>query len=83
MAEQHDVAQILILDHLQDILDVGFEIEVLVRQMRALAEAGVGWRQQPMPRGQHQRVHLSPSEAAAPRAVTEQEGFGGDESLRL
>ena len=51
VADQHDVAQVFIFDDVEDVLDMGFEIDRRIRQMRALAKTGVGRRDQPMPGG--------------------------------
>ena len=39
VADQHDVAQILVLDDVQHVLDMRIQIDRRVGQMRALAEA--------------------------------------------
>jgi hypothetical protein len=74
VAEQHDVAQVLIFDDVEDIRDVGFQIDRRVGQMRPLAKAGVARRHQPMPGRQHQRVHLLPRPSGRPRAVADEKG---------
>ena len=48
MADQIDVAQVLEFQHAEDIGDVGLEIDVGPRQMGALAEPGIGRRDQPV-----------------------------------
>ena len=75
VADQHDVAQILILDDVQHVLDMRIEIDGRMGQMRALAEARVARGDQPMPGRLHQRVHLLPGPARGPRAVTDEKGF--------
>jgi hypothetical protein len=60
MAEQHDVAQILIADHVQDVLDMGFQIDRGSGEMLALAQPRIGRRQQPMAGRLHQGMHLLP-----------------------
>ena len=49
VADQRDVAQILVLDDVENVLDVGFEIDRRIGQMLALAETGVARRDQAMP----------------------------------
>ena len=66
VAEQHDVAQILELDDVDHILDMGVEIDRRIHQMHALAKSGVGRRDQPMAGRLHQRMHLLPRPAATP-----------------
>ena len=48
MADQIDAGEVLEREHAENIGDVGFEIDVGTRQMAALAEPGIGRRDQPM-----------------------------------
>jgi hypothetical protein len=77
VAEQHDVAQILVLDDVENVLDMSLEIDRGIGQMSPLAEPGVGRRDQTMSRGLHQRVHLLPRPTRRPGAVADEKGFGG------
>src|SRR4051794_41285231 len=77
VADQDDVAQVLILDDVQHIGDMRLEVDRGNGEMRALAESGIAWRHQAMAGLTHQGMHLLPGPAGRPRAVTDQEGFGG------
>ena len=71
--DQHDIAQVLHLEHADDIGDVGVEIDRRAGEMRALAEAGIGRRPQLMPGGAHQRAHLLPGPGRRPGAMGDDE----------
>jgi hypothetical protein len=75
VADQHDVAQILVLDDIQYVLNMRIQVDRRVGQMRALAKARVGRSDQAMPGRLHQRVHLLPRPARGPGAVTDKKGF--------
>src|SRR5262249_2498011 len=75
MADQHEVPQLLVFDHTEDVGDVQGEIDAGTQQVRALAEAG-------QRRGEHdvstcpQPVDdAAPGPAAMPGAVDKDEGL--------
>ncbi len=52
--------QVLVMDDVEDILNMGVEIDRRIGQMHAFAKAGVGRRDQPVACGLHQGMHLLP-----------------------
>jgi hypothetical protein len=58
--DQHDIAQVFVPNDVQDILNMGFEIDRRISQMLALTLASIGRRDQAMPCRAHQRMHLLP-----------------------
>jgi hypothetical protein len=76
VAEQHDVAEVFVFDHVQHVLNVDLEIDRWIGQMHPLTESGVGRRDQPMPGALHQRVHFLPRPSRRPGAVADEKGFG-------
>src|SRR5437660_12178963 len=78
MADQHDVPQVFLSDDVEDVLNVRFEIDRRVGEMLALANAGLGRRDQAMPGGSHQRLHLFPCPSGRPRAMADEKGRSHD-----
>jgi hypothetical protein len=70
VTDQHDIAQILELQNAKHVPDMGFEAVVRVRQMRALAQAGIGRRKEIVPGRRHQRPHFFPRPGRRPGAVS-------------
>ena len=69
MAEQGDVLQILAVEHGRHIVDVHAEVDFLMGEVGALAQPGVGRREEFVPCGAKQRPHLLPGPSGRPRAM--------------
>jgi len=78
VADQHDTAQIFVLDDVEGVLDVRLKIDRRMRQMRALAQTRVARRHEAMPGCLHQRVHLFPCPSGRPGTVTDEQGCSHD-----
>ncbi len=68
--DQHDVAQILEMQHAQHIGDMRIEIDVRRRQMRALAKPGIARREQIVSGRAKQRTHFLPGPSRRPGAMS-------------
>jgi hypothetical protein len=69
VADEDDVAQILVLEHRQYILNMGFKVYVAIREMRPFAEAGECRCEKFVPPRGHERPHLFPRPASSPTAM--------------
>jgi hypothetical protein len=69
VADQHHVAQVLEVQHGQDVGDMRLEVELGTCEVAALAEAGVGRREELVTSLAQQRAHLLPGPARRPGAV--------------
>ena len=71
--DQHDVAQILHLEHADDVGNLGVEIDRRARGMGPLAKAGIGRRPQLMASGPQQWAHFLPGPGCRPGAMGDDE----------
>jgi phenylpyruvate tautomerase PptA (4-oxalocrotonate tautomerase family) len=62
--------------NVEHVLDVAFQIDRRVGEMRPLAKTGVGRGEQTVPGGLHQRMHLLPCPSPRPGTVADKKGFG-------
>jgi hypothetical protein len=80
--EQHRLVQVLVLQHIHHVLDVGLKVEVGTRQVAALAQAGQGQRVDLVPRPLQRQPHLLPPPAAVGRPRDDHERRHAGTSLR-
>src|SRR5580704_6657962 len=71
MGDQANIRQILPSDHVDDVGNVGIEIDAAADQMRAFAEAGERRRKNLVPAPDEQIRHAPPAPTAVPGAVHE------------
>jgi hypothetical protein len=69
LADEDDIAQILVLEHRQYILNMGLKVYVAMREMRPFAEACECRRKKFVPPRGHERPHLFPRPASSPTAM--------------
>ena len=81
MAADDHIGQVLILDHVDDIADMRRERDVIVGEMGALADAGMGRRVNVMPGGTQQARDTRVAPSPMPSAVNENKRCHGDSSL--
>ncbi len=74
VADEHETLQPLEFDDLQQVLDMGIQVDRRIGQMLPLSEAGIGRGDQAVSGGRHQRMHLPPRPSRGPRTVRNQEG---------
>ncbi len=75
MADEADVAQVFVFDHVDDVGDVGVEIDRAARQVRALAEPGERRREHGMALRAQKIGDTTPAPAAVPGAMHQHEGL--------
>jgi hypothetical protein len=71
VADQHDVRQFLVFEDIDDVGDVGVEVDARVHEMRTLAESGQGRREDLMA-GLAQRLRVGPPAPAADPGAMDQ-----------
>ena len=74
--DQADVLEVLPFEHVDEVGDVGVEIDVLAHEVRALADAGERRREHLVALLFQQVRHAPPAPAAVPRAVHQHECLG-------
>src|SRR6185312_17487926 len=74
MADQNDLAEILIVDNAEHVLDMRVEVDAAIDQMLALADAGQGRAQHIVPRLAQPLLDRFPDNASRPRAMNQYEG---------
>src|SRR5262249_2879860 len=75
VADESDVVEILVFDHVGDVGHEEVEIDRLGNQVRALAEAGLRRRGHGVPASTLDRGDFAPAPAAVPRAVQKYVGL--------
>jgi hypothetical protein len=74
--DQADVPEVLPFEHVDEIGDVGVEIDILAQEVRAFADAGERRREHLVPLLFQEVRDAPPAPAAVPGAVHEHEGLG-------
>src|SRR5439155_5333021 len=69
--EEHDAAKILVKDGVDDIGDVGRQVDLRTREVSPLTNTGQAWRENLMARGPERAAGLAEAVRAAPRAVNQ------------
>ena len=77
MRHQANARQILPFEQVDDVGDVGVEVDVVAEQVRAVADAGQRGGVDLVTAGLQQVGHPPPAPAAVPGAVDQHEGLGG------
>src|SRR5690606_11023161 len=72
--DQHDIAQILELQHAEHVSDMRFEIDIGRGKMRALAKPGIARRINVVTGGAQDRPHLLPRPGRRPGAMRNNDG---------
>jgi len=73
VADEDEVAQVLVLNDVDHVLDVGAQVRLRRAEVHALADAGEGRREDRVTGAPEQGPHALPDEAASPGAVHENE----------
>ena len=77
MADQHCVAQIVVLEDIDDVHDVRVEIDCRIGEVRPLAESRIARCHEAVRVCSEQRVHFLPGPARRPSAVRDDESRAG------